>query len=616
MTGPQASEGIHQVFFGWSYDRLEHTVVASSFDEDRQRQWRKRLQDHTRLQPVGGSEPPETALSCLEFKDGFVAIVRRVRGGHSSGRNNAHVLIGPATVLGASLALRLERWDGWQDTEPQGPIGTIAPSWLTERAGPAERSLAQVLPLERQLAAVIARLLDYPEAPLSIIGCPDEFRLPMVWALRAAAGNHLAQVSGVQRRWTFSTYQDRHAGSIENLPEIVFLPAVPGTGEPHQRRVVRLDEQLAENGRSATVAGQLVASLLHSAPPPVVPPRPINDAGSRPEHAQGPLPAERRVAPEGARRQVNENVTGKRPAQNARAVLAEPLLGAKTVETFLTELVKLSKSQDRDQLREVFHVDAVNRAAELVEIDTRRDMLGMLLQALYGPGFEDLQDRAVRKHAAQLVKDCQSDQLAMALGAGAVTHAKHEVSEAAFERWHQLGGPLRPVPRRRALIPLSWVKVRRRRFIALAVMAIVLLVGGLVGGYFLGRPASAQSPSGPSTSDTAAPPTSTVPQSTQDPPVPANRSGTAQIAADTRSQQVFAFIEVDDLYYPQGVCAATDGGNVNWRCEHVYTPPGANPELVAIVVQKKQVDDLRPLIGQREGIPWTPGWNGKAQVKP
>ncbi|KOV87181.1 hypothetical protein [Nocardia sp. NRRL S-836] len=604
MTGPQADEAVQQAFFGWSYELKAHTLLVSSFDVSLQARWRTRLQDFVRLQPVGMIAPPDVALSCLEFDDGSVAVVRRINHGYSSGRGNAHVLIGTTATLDPSLALRLAQWEGWKESPPPGTLGTFAPSWLVDGAGPAQLAPAVVAPLERQLTMVVARLLTQPRMPLSIIGCAEQDRLPMVWAIRAAAEEYLARAFEVRRRWTFSTYEERHGAGIENLPEIVFLPALPSTGEPHQRNVVRLDAPPAEDARTTDLARQLVAGLLHNAPAPELPvAEPVRELPPAQQHT---------AVPEQARYRPTEPVAHQRSVRrqppNAREVLVEPLLAAKSVEDFLTELERLARHHDRAQLRAAFDLDSVNEAAERVEIDTRRTVLTRLLWALFGQDFKELQSPSGKAYAAQLVRSCRSDELSRLLGAIAAKRGVEEVAGAAYDRWAQLGGPLLQVPRRR-VAPLPWVRTRRRRVLAVVAGVVVLLALVFAGGYLTGLPSAAQPTTVPPAGQTTVVPTT--------PQQPARKSGTAQVSANPAQQEVFAFMMTGGLYYPQKACTAVDAGNASWRCEQVSQPPagaGSEPELVAVVLSKEQGSELASVAQQGLGLRWRPGWGQPVPV--
>ncbi|WP_439656033.1 hypothetical protein ACSHWB_26760 [Lentzea sp. HUAS TT2] len=600
-------EVIDEAFFGWSLTAGEHTIISCSLSPELAEMWRARLQDHVRLQPVPGFPTPQSALSYLEFSDGSAAVLRRVRQGYTEGRENTHVLIGSQTALGASLALRLEHWDGWKSTAPHGGMGTTAAPYLASVAGSEDELLTRARPLEMQLVEALVRLLEYPGRPLSIVGCPDHYRVPMAWALHRAAKRHLEQTFNQGRRWTFSTYQERHGAGIDNLPEVVFLPAMPSDGEQHNRTVVRLDELVATNSQFTDIARQLVAGLFHGAQQQASPPR-------QPVNRVHPAPVD--VPSGGVRLQPSavavSTPSPMRTASNTADALSGPLLGAQTADAFLTALRTLAADKDRGPLRSVMNVDEVNRAVEFVEINTRFEMLTRLLEVLYGPDCQDLKgpDEALA-HAARLVENCRSDQLALMLGRAAAKHKRPTVYERVLERELHLGGPLKPGPRNRVKGVLSWVGKRRQRFALVAVAAFLLLVAGLIGGYLLGQPETVAAPATPV-------PSTAAPTTTTDPPVSQLKSGTVQVAADVRTQQVFAFVQVGDRYFPQGACAALDIGSSTWSCEQSYTPAvsaGADPALVAVVVQAGQVEGLLGLAAQRKGVPWTTGWSSQVPVK-
>ncbi|MET9225517.1 hypothetical protein [Lentzea sp. NPDC003310] len=624
MTDRRPDEVIDEAFFGWSLDTGEHTIVSSSLDARRAEMWRTRLQDHVRLQPVNGLEPPDVALSYLEFPDGHAAVVRRVREGFSEGRGNTHVLIGSVATLDAALALRLERWVGWKSAAPAGGMGTNSVHYLRSCAADApEPPLDLVRSLEKQLVAVIAKILEYPAYPLSVIGCPETSRLPLLWAVRRAAENYLErEFPEHRRRWTFSTYEDRHGASIDNLPEIVFLPVVPSAGEAHRRLVVRFHEPVVDQSPLVEIAGHLVAGLLRSTPPPNRPPVPPPPVAPRPpEPRPSAAPAD---LPSGGVRVPPSTVPASAVAvdpapprgmpSNLKEQLTTPLLNARNVTEFLQELDTLAHVPDRAQLRAAFDADTVNRAAEFVEIDTRFQLLNRFLQTLYGADLRDLQGAPeAQKHAGRLIRTCQSEQLSLMLGSAAARHGRPEIAQRVLDRALQLGGPLKPGPRRRVRGVLPWAITRSQRVVLLALAAVLVLLTAVLSGYFLGQNESADPVVGAAPATTSA-----VVESARQEQVPQLKFGRAQVAADPARSRVFAFVTAEGRYFPQQPCTPSEDGNSTWDCAQTYVPPvkpGAPSELLAVVVPADQADGLTRDAEQRKGMPRAPEWVNQVPVR-
>ncbi|WP_158851428.1 hypothetical protein [Saccharothrix deserti] len=662
MTAPRSGDVIHQAFFGWSYDTTGHTIIASSFEGfggsegEEHRRWLARLKDHVRLQPVDSVDPPQSALSYLLFGDTAVAM-RRVRRGHSVGRGNAHALIGPASVLDVSRALGLgmlppERWI-WEDTVDSGiRLATIAPTYFDDVPDVDDRLRAQIAKYRTELVTVLARLLDDPADPLSVIGCPDQLRPAMVWALRAAADQYLARQSSHHRRWSFSTYEDRHDSSVENLPEIVFLPVQPSTTGVVRRAIVNLDRPPVQR-RHTDVADRLVAELFGEGVVPVV--AVGGNAAVRPEFLQHPdssgRPDRTDRSDEGVRdmsfpgrrdhqpsipyqptpgepvppRPVHASVphsavpSSAVPTREVRAKGVDPLIAARSLRDFTTHLERLKRDPwRREQLREVLDVRAVDTVTRFVEVDARHELLHTFLQVLYGPGFEDLERRDGRKHAAKLVAKCQSDQLATMLGSGAWQGGNDEISKAAFERWSQGSRPSAPVGH----IARKLESARRsRRYpvvlagVVVAVLAVVFLVGVLVGDSGSGEPAVASTVE-PSSQVPVQPTTEAPAPTTVDAPA-SLAEGTVEIRLPSGSAKVFAFVRVDDSYYPQGVCESEGGQGDRWRCVKVHEPlakPGSRPELVAASVPGAQVQSLSDAAKNREAVERDREWGEPTPV--
>ena len=534
-----------------------------------------------------------------------------------------------------------------------------SPSNPEETAARSLRPLAARL--EQPLGAVLTKILDHPGAPLSIIGCRDEDRLAMVWGLREAADNYLLQRGSYPRSWSFSTYEDRHDVSVEGLPEIVFLPARQEGAAPVRRAIVDLSRSPSPPSPNAEIASELVASFLQGRAPRI--PEPVRQqvaehsgvgiydemftvapsaapssgaahslgaptsaaasssavqmGGGMPPHAAhgGGAPSEQ-VRSDGAFRPG--------PQQRTPPVDQEPLaavLRAKSLKEFVASLSGLVQSarhfESRTNLRAALDVRAADDLAELVELWSREEMFAWLLEALYGPGFEDLERPDALEHAGKLVKNCQSVQLAMMLAGeaeaawrkkpkmrdgdaprpdgddrrGAARRIKSSMRDTAFERW--------AADRSVTHVPTGWIaKVYRsgRRNVQLrgaaAAAAVALLMAMFLLGLLVERPAPAQTTDAGATS---APPPTTV---TSIVPVPQGLLGIGKVTIKpAEKRQVFGFVkEGDKKYYPQSLCSQGAKGDI-WICQVSRAlPPGMDGKglsLVAIEVPDATATELQ-----------------------
>lgn len=612
MTEPRQDDHVHQAFFGWSYEAGQLTLLDDTFGHEAAgTRWLHSLGNFLRLQRVDEAELPAQALSYFAFADGWAAVLRRVARGYSPGRNNSHALIGPASVLTVPVALGLEGWQEWRSEPPSEPMRCLDATYVTGFGVAAERRLRPLAKeRERDLVAVLARLLDCPERPLSIVGCPDRYRLAVVWGLREAADGYLRR-NGLTLPWTFSTHEHRHDDAIDGLPAIVFLSASPqGVGQA-DRTIVDLG--LPETvGYHSDLAQELVRSLLHGAPAPhdervaqVVGSRrtpPDRDwpaaahQGGRQQHDRPPYGGTGPAVPPAAG--TLPAADGDRVAVPARRTVGV-LLEAKSVvaiESGLRQLEDLAKHPPtRQQLRSAMDSASVNAAVQLVEVTAREEWLGRLLQVLYGPQFEDLADASAIRHATRLVRDGQSDQVVRMLGRSARQH--NAICKATFDRLTGDSSTLVPTGQ----LARAARSARRSRYLPVAVLAAAsaLLLVVFLAGYVAGRPATAAAPDQPVTPP---PVTTTAPQPPPHVPVdPTGGSasvperGQATLTVAPREDQiVFGFIKRGDQYFPQAEC--THVRDLVWKClksEPVTGSQGATSSpMVAVVLPDNQLQEL------------------------
>ncbi|ALG09602.1 hypothetical protein [Kibdelosporangium phytohabitans] len=252
---------VHQARFGFVASSGMQ-IVASSLPRTHVPAWQDSLDTHIRLDPVPGTALPSTALSYMVFPNDMAVVLRRWQDGGSPGRNPAHALIAPADVLDVPTALGLATWSGW------GGHATT-PLSASELMRSASAGFDADADEEVAVAEVLGRLIERPAHPVSIVGCPDEQRLPLIRALYRVGSTVLPK----QRQWTFSTYESVHDAGIPNLPEIVFLPKDPGSLSA-RRVVVDLASPSAQGKAVAFIRKQPVRRSMPMPAPPTPPAAP------------------------------------------------------------------------------------------------------------------------------------------------------------------------------------------------------------------------------------------------------------------------------------------------------------------------------------------------------
>jgi hypothetical protein len=596
MTEHRPNDVIHQAFFGWSHDAGKLDLIAHSYQHDPEAtRWLRKLEAHIRLQPDRNSTVPPEAMSYLDFTDGSVVVLRRVGVGHSIGRNNSHALIGSAAVLTVPVALGLGGWSGWQDKSPPTQfLQTIPAASLAGVADLAEQLRPQAERWESQLSIVLTRLLDDPDSPLSIIGCPDKDRLAMVWALRGVADGYLRQQYRQSRKWSFSTYEVRHDNTVARLPEIVFLPEKPEGAAPVDRAIIDLN-RAPVSSHNRTTAEELVANFFHGTPLAAQESvRETVTVGSGAvaydvEHA-GP------VEPQPGANDVTHHQVRTdghwAPDQGAVQIERHPaaiLLSARSVREFQGELNRLAAQgrHNRKKLRAALDVKTMNQAVGFVETDARLELLNRLLEVVYGPGFEDLRDPDAVDHAAMLVNRSQSEQLAMMLAGAAARAGRQKIFAAAFDRWAAGGYSSGLVPTGRSAQLRRWARRSRRLSIVSAVAAVALLVTFFLLGFVVGRPAAVQQ--NPSDSGQQAAPSISTAQLPNEPAGadPGQQAADVVVTTSPAAQgQLLTFIKNGEKYYPQSLCTSQD--HTTWLCKKV----AAGKFGLAILVRQGDVNPL------------------------
>lgn len=219
--------------------------MAASGAPKQTARWGRQLEPFVRLHPYESRHPPEHALSYLRLGDDNAAVVYRWAGDSAPGRNDARALIGPSTILTVPTSLALESWPGWRAYTPGTLLRPLTGADIARMSEVGERDLQQRLPfLHDALEIVLGRILELPDQPVSILGCPVQDRPAMVWALHRIAGGHLA-AGGMRRDWSYSTYEDDHDDLAPGWPGIGFLPGAPRRQSAVSRNVINLERDIA-----------------------------------------------------------------------------------------------------------------------------------------------------------------------------------------------------------------------------------------------------------------------------------------------------------------------------------------------------------------------------------
>ncbi|MFG1607794.1 hypothetical protein [Actinoplanes sp. NPDC049265] len=561
MTGQIDQRRLDQVFFGWSPRDGRLTVLAETFGRpDEHRRWLHRLQSRIRLQRVAGAAVPDAAVSYFRFPDGNAVLLRRVNTGVTSGRNNSHALIGPAELLTARTALGLSFWKGWRDdlagTGPLEPL-LVGEGRITEPAAEADRILyPKAAGATATLVRILAARLADPARPISVVGCPEDQKKAMIWALTEIA----ARTGLGPPEPTFSTYEDRHDDGVELAPHLLFLPARPYERAEVSRTVVDVEEPAPAGPylESAQRLAQQLAGRTLGRPPQASPPSP--------PPITSPVAARRDPPPAAS------------PTAEQR--LAAGLCAARTpadVDRALADLERLPSGR-RHLVRAALDPGTLEAAALRIETTFRQALL-RLAEAAYGRDLQDLDDQQAQRHALEVVRTGASDELAVIIG-GSVAAARTPIPAAAVKRW--TGRPGEPGTG-------LWRRPRadgRGRYLPLVLAAALagLLGAAFLGGLALGRGDDA----------TARPPL---------PPPPVGRTaavpggGTAGgfttiPGVDPERVTVVAFRPGPDARMrPLGPCVG--GAGDLWFCpSRGDLPPQPNAELVAYAIDRKVAEDV------------------------
>lgn len=473
------------------------------------------LRAHARLQQSGNLPMPGWSLSYYRLPDDTAVVLRRSGKGHSPGRGNSHALVGAVADLTPDTVLRLGTWSGWRDECPPGPFPELDLGELPKGLAETDHDLRARARISPWLGYALTFLLADPTTDLSIIGCPDDDRLPLLWGLYEI-GLRFPKLD--RRAWTFSSYEVGRE-ELENLPEIIFLPGDPvGSVRGDNRRQLDLGTSTSAATERTGEIDALVALYRRTGTVSAQP----SDAAQLVAHVPVHPAAPSSVDPgcDHSRPCVQEYSEPWDPADPARALVRA--LCADSFDSALeTFTARCDGAADRGVLRQAL-AEAGHRveAIEALPLEERPARYEQLLVAAFGVGFADVKDGRVRQAIRDLVLTTSSHSLRDAAGrlaqecgqswviASELKRARQAQSEAVVE-----AGPGRsPTPleagQRRPPRPARSPEYRRLVIAGAgtaAVLGAVAFATGLwIGGLTAGSAAATASRTAPAS--TAAPP--------------------------------------------------------------------------------------------------------------
>lgn len=486
MNGGEPSP-IRQLLLGLKDGEGVAIVQHSMTSDNEALSWQRRLEEHARLLPWGAELAlPEKALSYYRF-DGQAVVLRRWATGGNLGRSDAHALVGPIDVLTVPVALGLDglNWQSVARTAWRSLIGgelqTIAEIRIAELR---DRAAHQPKILRRALG----RLIDAQTKPLTILGCPDDHRVALTWALVYIGSEYLEKTSHKRRSWTFSTYEVNDADSIPNLPEILFMPGKPIGRGVASRDIVDVSCDQLVSPEAEEWSDLLVQRFVSRKPlvsefdhPPAMP---VTDAISismrQPERQEQECSPEESVqdrrqnqtttvpyAKEREREAKNSHPTRASAAQKASSQRLErelnKLFAATDKGSFKCQLDAMGKTPEEEERAEIRKLLPVDVYLELVSLIKKwklsaketLELFQSLRVATFGPDGSDLPIPDVAAFAVQLIKDPaapdlfvhglakemvakgQSDRVNPAMGARCLEQhdPAKELADVSLSRW-------------------------------------------------------------------------------------------------------------------------------------------------------------------------------------
>jgi len=486
---------VEQAFFHRAEDGTA-SVLASSLDgEQAELAWIDQLGSH--LGGIGAADAsrPVHALGYFTFPEGFAAVLRRSRTVQRPGTVDFHALLGLAEQLTPAVALAARDWPGWQDEPPvDRRMPRLRPQEL-HVPDTGARLRARALAQGDMLARSLAWLLQSPKAPLGLLGCPQEDRTALVWALLEIASPRLGQ-----REWTFCTHGVDQDGSPA---AITFFDTPPARTGSTGRIIVDLRRGQGASPLNEYRANAMVYRYEYGVDPPGV------DAAPGQLSVPVPVPAQSTAPVPAAPTQIPPTQTPPTqtpPTQTAPTNTGPPAGWAvelvqdlttardeRSLDSALTELEHaVAALDDRHDVRTA--LENVGWAASVIHRQVpfyrREKVYDRVVQVAFGATDPGLATPGARAEARRLAESSDSDELVRALvraGDG------DELAPALARRWIRQHQPVMPDPAA-GLGPvgrfflyrgLAMTPARERRLLgAMLVLALLLscLVGLVVGG--------------------------------------------------------------------------------------------------------------------------------------
>lgn len=446
------------------------SMLASSLDGGHaERDWTDRLRPRLGIIGAADASRPASALSYFTFPGGFAAVSRRSSNITHPGTAGIHALLGSSQQLTPAVALATRGWPGWQDEPPTDR--RMPRLWAHELDAPdaGARLRARALAQGDLLAHSLAWLLQSPKAPLGLLGCPEQDRIALVWALLEIASPLLGQ-----REWSFCTH-----GDVENgdPAAITFFDTPPARLAATDWIIVDLRRDQGASPQNENRANRLVYRYEYGVDPPDV------DA------------VDAAVAPATA------------PASTAQIALPESDYQAQWAVAFVHDLnaagdeASLAKTlteleyavaalDDRHEVRAALEdVDWAGLViSRRVPLQNREKVYDRIIAVAFGSGPATPSTQAA---AQRLAASSQSDELVRAL---ARAWKGDDLTSALAQRWINQRRPaaasdptagLGPVGRFFLFRGWAMTAVRERRLmVALLVLAVLL---SCLAGLFAGR---------------------------------------------------------------------------------------------------------------------------------
>lgn len=605
---------VHQILLGLKGSEGVAVVAHSMTSDGEALSWQRKLEKHVRLLPWETETTlPRKALSYYRFGSHAV-VLRRWAVGGSLGRSDAHALIGPIDVLTVPVALGLDSGFAWQraaDTAPTPLIGcelaSLAKDTFTELRDQATGE-------PEILRRTLGKLIDARAKPLTIIGCPDDHRVALTWALVYIGDEYLTKACTIPRRWAFSTYEIADADSIPNVPEILFMPGKPAGRGVATREIVdvRCDETVTRDANKWSellvqrfVAGEPLFPEFDNSISASVSETALSVTG-QPEQREQERTSDQSASDhrqcqadsggypqEGRQGAVGHSPTPQAPAgrrfSSERLEREIDLLRAEDEHGFDWRLAALGRTvEERAEIRRLLGVDGYLRTIDMImkwhpSIENGLDRLQRFRVATFGLDGRDLSDRDVAAFAVQIVAHpAAPDLLVHGLVQEIDAHGQSDLVDPALAaRWREQNKPTRDLTAAspdgyRQLEPAKadpfgavMSVLTRHRWPLATVVGLVLLalLFFVLGRYSVDAGTAATSSNSPGSQ--AAPATSSHPLGAPAGQDPAKR-GIAEVPGGvatndlvirgpspvTAGLSVFLLLRtvVDEATYPQGEC--------------------------------------------------------------